>query len=153
MKSIPEPVTEWLEKEIARHGQWRQIWSVSYFTIAASTVVTGALTTASAGLSEDPANTVAQTTLLAAITTILASLEKVLRLREKWDLHRNIQIDLELIELKVASGLINLKEAVRDIEGVAGRYSESLADLTRPVHDDARHPEDEEDLDDEARDV
>ena len=134
MSEIASAVTDWIGKEIGRHRLWRQIWSMLYFTTAASTIIFGALTTASAGIFDGAANQVSYTAWLAATTTILASLEKVLRLREKWDLHRNIQIELELIQMRVASGLIDTKEVVTQIEKVAQLYSSQLKELGTPAN-------------------
>lgn len=132
MSEIALEVTEWIGREIGRHKLWRQIWSMLYFTIAASTIIAGALTTASAGIFDGLSNSLTYTTWLAATTTILASLEKVLRLREKWGLHRNIQIELELIQIRIASELIDTKEAVKQIEKVAQLYSSQLMELGTP---------------------
>ena len=132
MSEISSEVTNWLNTEIKRHKLWRQIWSALYFTTAASTIIAGALTTASAGIFDNTANDLAYTTWLAAATTIFASLEKVLSLREKWDLHRNIQIQLEMIQMRVASGLSDTKVAVEQIEKVAQIYSSQLAELSSP---------------------
>ncbi|MEM8492686.1 MAG: hypothetical protein AAF756_17860 [Pseudomonadota bacterium] len=128
MTDASAKVTDWLSKEISRHRLWRQIWSVSYFAVAASTVIAGALTTASAGIFENASTE--QTTWLAAVTTILASLEKVLRLREKWDLHREVHASLELIDIRYGSDLIDTEEAVKQLDEVARRYSNQLAALT-----------------------
>ena len=139
--AIPSAITRWIENEKKRHRFWRNIWSVLYFGTAAATVVFGALTTASAGLfASDGADGVTTTTTLAAVTTILASLEKVLRLREKWDLHRNIQVALELIEIRAASGLIDTRRVVQEIERVARLYSEKLSALAAPTGPPATDP-------------
>lgn len=131
-------VTRWLNKEVGRHRFWRDTWSFLYFLTAACTIIAGALTTASAGLLGDTNNNLQYTTALAAATTILASLEKVLRLREKWDLHRNIQIALEMIQIRLASDLIDMKEAVREIDRIARQYSSQLAELSAPGGTDDR---------------
>ena len=133
MSQVASEISNWINKEIARHRLWRQIWSVSYFTTAALTIVAGALTTASAGIFNDAANSLTNTTWLAAATTILASLEKVLRLREKWDLHRNIQIELEMIQIRIASGAVSTKEAINQLERAAQLYSSQLAELSAPT--------------------
>lgn len=138
MSEIASEVTGWIDDEIGRHKLWRQIWSATYFTTAASTIIAGALTTASAGIFDEVANSLTYTTWLAATTTILASLEKVLRLREKWDLHRNIQVELELIQMRIASELIDTKEAVTQIERVAQLYSSQLTELSSPSDPNAR---------------
>lgn len=130
MSEIASEVTDWIDKQIGRHKLWRQIWSVIYFTTAASTIIAGALTTASAGIFDNGANGLTYTTWLAATTTILASLEKVLRLRERWDLHRNIQVEFELIQMRIVSELIDTKEAVTQIERVAQLYSSQLTELS-----------------------
>ncbi|MGW8370320.1 MAG: hypothetical protein ACWGPN_16785, partial [Gammaproteobacteria bacterium] len=66
---------------------------------------------------------------LAGVSHVFASLEKVLKLREKWDLHRNIQVALEMISLRASAGLIDTRETVELIEKTALTYSVRLADL------------------------
>ena len=134
MTAVATEVVEWINSEIKRHKQWRQIWSFLYFAIAASTVIAGALTTASAGIFDDAATNTTYTTWLAAATTIFASLEKVLRLREKWDLHRNIQVMLEMIKMRSAAGLIDNKEVMQQVEQAAQLYSSQLSELTAPTN-------------------
>jgi hypothetical protein len=126
-------VNEWLESEISRHKTWRQCWSFLFFATASATVVAGALTTASSGLFGGENGSQVTTTWLAATTTILASLEKVLRLREKWDLHRNIQLNLEMIEMRLSCQLIDMKHAVNEINQVAVSYSQQLSQLASPT--------------------
>jgi len=89
----------------------------------------GAVATASAGFANDYPNGPLVTALLAGVTTVFASLEKVLKLREKWDLHRNIQVALEMISLRASAGLIDTRETVELIETTALTYSVRLADL------------------------
>lgn len=57
---------------------------------------------------------------------------KVLRLREKWDLHRNIQVTLEMIEIRRACGLIDTQKAVDEIGHVAQTYGQHLSELNSP---------------------
>lgn len=127
MTSIPSEVSDWLNQEIERHRLWRKIWSALYFTTAAMTIVMGALTTVTAGMMDE--NGGQYVMFLAAITTILASLEKVLNLREKWDLHRNTQVTLEMIRIRSVSGLLENKELIDRIEKTAHFYSNQLAEL------------------------
>lgn len=122
----------WMYREIAHHRSWRRIWSIAFFGTAALTVISGAATTAVAGLA-DPEKAQTATIILAATTTVLASLEKVLRLREKWDLHRNIQISLEMTELKRSAGIIDDAKAVEMLDKIAQSYSTQLAELSAPT--------------------
>ena len=69
---------------------------------------------------------------VAAITTVLASLEKVLRLREKWDLHRNIQTAPEIINIRRSADLLDDAHAIDKIDKVAQLYSTQLAELSAP---------------------
>jgi hypothetical protein len=121
----------WMYREIEHHRRWRRIWSVAFFGTAALTVICGAATTAVAGLA-DPEKAQTLTIVLAAATTVLASLEKVLRLREKWDLHRNIQTSLEMTELKRAAGIIDDVKAIETLDKIAQSYSTQLAELSAP---------------------
>jgi hypothetical protein len=122
---------DWIDRETKRHQTWRQVWSFLFFATAALTVVAGAATTAVAGLLD--AESAKQWTIyLAALTTVLASLEKVLRLREKWDLHRNIQTALEIIELRRGAGVIDDKQSIDMIDHLAQVYNNQLAELSGP---------------------
>lgn len=137
MNTPANPIDGWINDEVERHKRWRRTWSFAYFSTAALTIVAGAATTAIAGLLGPndmlgPMRPAQWATLLAAVTTILASLEKVLRLREKWDLHRNIQTSLEMIKLKRASSLTSDKKAIELIDKVAQMYSSQLAELSAP---------------------
>ena len=78
---------------------------------------------------------------MAAFTTIFASLEKVLRLREKWDLHRNIQTSLEIIPIRRSAGLNDDKTTIDLIENVAQMYSSQLAELRIPTTPPKNQPE------------
>ena len=127
--AISDDVKTWLQGQIGHHGRWRSVWSVLYFTFAATTVVAGAATTAVAGFVDGEAATT-WATGLAALTTILASLEKVLKFREKWDLHRNIQAALEMVQMRAENALIDKKQAIDRIEAIAQMYSNQLTDLT-----------------------
>ncbi len=78
-------------------------------------------------------------TLLAAATTILASMEKVLRLREKWDLHRNIEVELNMINLKRGTANYDEETALADIRVVARQYSSQLSAISAAADDDANN--------------
>lgn len=129
MSNVDAVTTEWLKNEIDRHRTWRRIWSITYSTSVAITIIAGAAATASAGLTQDYEHGALLTALLAGAATVFASLEKVLRLREKWDLHRNIQVALEMVYLNVSSGLIDARKTLELIEKTAQMYSMQLAEL------------------------
>ena len=122
-------VEKWLDEQIRHHRRWRGSWSILYFSFAAATIVAGAATTAVAGL-YDGVTATKLTTSLAALTTILASLEKVLKFREKWDLHRNIQVAFEMIELRAKNGLLAVADVIDQIDSAAHMYSSQLSDLS-----------------------
>jgi len=124
-----EQILQALRKRIEFHHKWRLIWSVTYFTGATITVVSAALATATAGFITNTGQGRVLTAGLALAATIFASLEKVLKLREKWDLHRNSQVALEIIELKGFAGAADAKKMVEMIEQVAQSYSLQLSDL------------------------
>jgi hypothetical protein len=124
----------WLSHEIKRHRKWRRRWSFLYFGTAALTIISGAATTVAAGLLE-PESAKRYTLWLAALTTVLASLEKVLRFREKWDLHRGIQVALEMTDLRRSAGLLKDEEAIDRLERIARSYDAKLAQLSSPVPD------------------
>jgi len=134
---------EWLSREIARHRTWRRRWSFLYFGTAAATIIAGAATTVAAGLLE-PEDAKRYTIWLAALTTVLASLEKVLRFREKWDLHRGIQVALEMTDLRRSAGILEEEEAINSLERIARSYDSKLAQLSSPVA-----PADEEEGDED----
>ena len=121
---------QWLDTEIRRHQFWRGLWSVLYFSGASITVISGALATASAGFMDTLPNGQLLTAGLAGLATVFASLEKVLRLREKWDLHRNAQVSLEMISLRAKGGLIENAEVVERIEKAVHVYSTELTELS-----------------------
>jgi hypothetical protein len=124
----------WLGQEIDRHRKWRWRWSLLYFGTAALTIISGAATTVAAGLLE-PESAKRYTLWLAALTTVLASLEKVLRFREKWDLHRGIQVALEMTDLRRSAGLLKDEEAIERLERIARNYDAKLSQLSSPVPD------------------
>jgi hypothetical protein len=119
----------WLEQEIGHHRTWRRIWSFLYFFGASLTVIAGALATVTAGFMDVVDNGPLVTALLAALATVMASLEKVLKLKEKWDLHRNVQTALEMILLRGSAGLLDTEKALALIEKTAVSYSVRLAGL------------------------
>jgi hypothetical protein len=129
MPEVDATTLAWLEQEIDKHQTWRRVWSVCYSGGASITVIAGALATASAGFMDTFHYGQIITATLAGLTTIFASLEKVLKLREKWDLHRNVQVALEMINLRAAAGLIDNEQTVNLIEKTAHTYSLQLADL------------------------
>ena len=132
MSDINPYISKWLENEIARHKFWRNLWSFCYFLGTSTTIVCGALTTASAGFIESNPHGAAITAALGFFTTVSASLEKVLRLREKWDLHRNVYTSLEMIYLCVSAQTIDLKEALIQIDKVAQAYNNQLGQINVP---------------------
>jgi hypothetical protein len=123
---------EWLGEEIKRHRRWRRRWSFLYFGNASLTIIAGAATTVAAGLLE-PEAAKRYTIWLAALTTVLASLEKVLRFREKWDLHRGIQVALEMTELRRSAGLLNDEKAIESLQRIARSYDARLSQLSSPT--------------------
>ncbi len=129
MPEVDSTTLTWLQREIGKHQTWRRVWSVCYSGGASITVIAGALTTASAGFMDTLDNGQMVTATLAGLTTIFASLEKVLKLREKWDLHRNVQVALEMINLRATAGIIDSGQTVDLIEKTAHTYSLQLADL------------------------
>lgn len=136
-ETTTDPIATWLQKNAKHQNLWRRVFSVAFFATAGLTIITGALTTAVAGLARGYGWTDAEalkwSTILAAATTILASMEKVLRLREKWDLHRNVHMEIELIEIKRGSSNYDDAKLIADIERVGRQYSSQLAAITRPV--------------------
>ncbi len=131
MAEIDKATLEWLDTEIRRHAVWRTRWSFLYFFFAATTIVAGAATTAVAGLASGKQVDVTMwTTALAAITTIFASLEKVLKFREKWDLHRTMQVTLEMIRLRASNGLLDVADLLDRLDATAQNYSSQLSELT-----------------------
>lgn len=118
-----------VKDHITFHHKWRVRFSVLYFTGAAITVVSAALTTAAAGFVTDTNRGRMIVAVLALCTTVFASLEKVLKLREKWDLHRNSQVALEIIELRGQTGSVDAEKLVDMIEKVALSYSMQLGEL------------------------
>ncbi len=124
-----EQILEALNGRIVFHRRWRRVWSFTYFAFAATTVIAAALATASAGFITDTGGGRALTAGLAFAATVFASLEKVLKLREKWDLHRNSQIALEIIQLKALAKVLDTREVVEQIEKVAQSYSVQLGEL------------------------
>lgn len=122
----------WLKEEIDRHRKWRSRWSFLYFGTAALTIIAGAATTVAAGLLE-PEQARRYTIWLAALTTVLASLEKVLRFREKWDLHRGIQVALEMTELRRSAGLLDDEKSIEHLERIARSYDAKLSQLSSPA--------------------
>lgn len=68
---------------------------------------------------------------LALSATILSSLEKVLKMREKWDLHRNSQVALDMVRLKIMAKTEEERLYVDQIAKVAESYSLQLTDLNK----------------------
>lgn len=132
---------QWLAREIERHRTWRRRWSFLYFGTAAATIIAGAATTVAAGILE-PETAQRYTIFLAALTTVLASLEKVLRFREKWDLHRGIQVALEMTDLRRAAGLLKEEDAIDALERIARSYDAKLAQLSSPAPPPGEEDED-----------
>jgi hypothetical protein len=127
---VNQQISEELDKRIQFHQRWRRIWSGVYFTSSATTVISAALATASAGFITSTGGGKLLTASLALAATVFASLEKVLKMREKWDLHRNSQVALEIVKLKSVAGSDEAAKAlVSQIEKVAQSYSLQLAEL------------------------
>lgn len=129
MSEIDPSAIGWVDREIRRHTWWRRLWSAFYISAASITVICGALATASAGLMKSLDNGPLITAVLAGLTTISASLEKALNLREKWELHRNAQTALEMINLRASAQLIDTKEMIELVEKTAHSYSNQLAEI------------------------
>jgi len=120
-----------LDNRIAFHLRWRRIWSGAYFTNAATTVISAALASVSAGFISNTGEGKMLTAGLALAATILSSLEKVLKMREKWDLHRNSQVALDMIRLKILAKSDEERACVDQIAKVAESYSLQLTDLNK----------------------
>ena len=68
---------------------------------------------------------------LALAATILTSLEKVLKVREKWDLHRNSQVALRIVKLKMLADTDEARTFVDEIAKVSESYSLQLGELNK----------------------
>ena len=120
-----------LDNRITFHLRWRRIWSGTYFVNAACTVISAALASASAGFISSTGEGKMLTAGLALSATILSSLEKVLKMREKWDLHRNSQVALDMVRLKIMAKTEEERLYVDQIAKVAESYSLQLTDLNK----------------------
>ena len=118
-----------VDNRIKHHLRWRRIWSFTYFTSAGATVVSAAFATASAGFITNTGEGKMLTAGLALAATILTSLEKVLKMREKWDLHRNTQIALEIVRLQAFVDSKETQNVVDQIAKISQSYSMQLEDL------------------------
>jgi hypothetical protein len=126
LKTIVQDV----ETRIAFHRRWRRIWSATYFTGSAASVVTAAAATASAGFITSAGEGKVLTAGLAFAATVFTSLEKVLRTREKWDLHRNSQQALEIVRLNAVADTPESRGLVSQIEAIVQSYGLQLGDLS-----------------------
>ena len=126
-----ENILQDLTSRIDFNRRWRQIWSASYFTVGATTVISAALATASAGFITNTGEGKFLTVGFALAATILTSLEKVLKMREKWDLHRNTQEALEVVRLRMLADSDEDKGVVDQIEKVVQSYSLQLGELNK----------------------
>jgi len=126
-----ENILNALDERLTFHQRWSQVWSFTYFSIAASTVISAALASASAGFISDTGDGKMLTAGLALAATILTSLEKVLKMREKWDLHRNSQVALRIIKLKMMADSDEERAAVELIAKVSESYSLQLGELNK----------------------
>lgn len=130
-----ELILQDLDRRIEFHGRWRKVWSWTYFTGASATLVAAALTTASAGFISDTGNGKMITAGLALTVMIFTSLEKILKMREKWDLHRNSQQAFEIVRLRLLADTPEGQAIVDEIEKVTQSYSLQLGDLNRAATD------------------
>jgi hypothetical protein len=120
-----------LEERIGFHLRWSRVWSYGYFTIAASSVTSAALASASAGFITSTGEGKMLTAGLALAATVLTSLEKVLKVREKWDLHRNSQVALRIVKLRMLAENDEDKAFVDQIAKVSESYSLQLGELNK----------------------
>ena len=121
-----------VNKRIEFHQRWRRIWSATYFAGASATVISAALASASAGFIGATGEGKMLTAALALAATIFGSLEKVLKMREKWDLHRNSQQAFEIIRLNAYATTPESKQVVSQIEKIVHSYSLQLGELNTP---------------------
>lgn len=120
-----------LDERIGFHLRWSRVWSFAYFSMAASSVISAAMASASAGFISGTGEGKMLTAGLALAATILTSLEKVLKMREKWDLHRNSQVALRIIKLKMMAKSDEERTAVELITKVSESYSLQLGELNK----------------------
>lgn len=131
-----EHISQDLENRIAFHKLWRTVWSWTYFSGASAAVISAALASASAGfISDSTGEGKALTAGLALAAMIFTALEKVLKMREKWDLHRNNQQAFEIVRLRLLADSEELQAVVDQIEKVTQSYSMQLGDLNRAPAD------------------
>ena len=132
------PIIEDISRRISFHQRWRRVWSATYFTGASATVISAVLASASAGFITDTGDGKMLTAGLALSAAIFGSLEKVLKMREKWDLHRNSQLAFEIVRLKAFATTPESKNLVSQIEAIMQSYSMQLGELnaapTTPDH-------------------
>jgi hypothetical protein len=126
-----ENILSVLDERLTFHLRWSRVWSLSYFSMASSSVISAALASASAGFISDTGEGKMLTAGLALAATILTSLEKVLKMREKWDLHRNSQVALRIIKLKMMAETDEERNAVEQIAKVSESYSLQLGELNK----------------------
>jgi hypothetical protein len=124
-----DPIIQDVTQRIEFHRRWRRIWSATYFTGAAATVICAALATASAGFITDTGGGKMLTAGFALAATVLTSLEKILKMREKWDLHRNNQQAFEIVRLKALATTAESLGVVSQIETIEQSYSLQLGEL------------------------
>jgi hypothetical protein len=125
-----------LSNRIDFHRKWKRIWSATYFSGASASIVCAAVASASAGFITDTGEGKFITAGFALATTILTSLEKVLNLREKWDLHRNSMQSLDLIRLEFLAESDEHVGVVEQIAAVEQAYSARLGDTNKSRDDD-----------------
>jgi len=130
-----EEILQDLERRIKFHGRWRSIWSWTYFTGSSAAVISAALATASAGFISDTGEGKMITAGLTLATMIFTSLEKILKMREKWDLHRNSQQGFEMVRLRLLADTPEAQAIVDEIEKVTQSYSLQLGELNRAPTD------------------
>ena len=127
MTQITNDPEGYVKQQIKHHRKWKSRWSFLYFFFAATTIVAGAATTAVAGIFDGDKATL-YTVLLAALTTILASLEKVLKLRDKWDLHRDIEHAYQILLFRAKE--LERAAFIESVQRINSHYSTELSGLT-----------------------
>ena len=114
-------VTHALTKQIAFHHKWKTLTMFSYAISSVGIVIGSSAAMLFAALNH---GTIAA--IFAAISGILASAEKSLLLREKWKIHLSIMIALQNLEIDIAAGIVDVKQALDEIKRVGQSYAKDL---------------------------
>jgi hypothetical protein len=118
----PFDISAELTKLIAYHRGWKKFSSYASFVGSALSIIAAAAASVVAGLGY-----AATAAVIAAFATVFTSLEKVLQFRERWDLHRSVEDDLDQLRWERAERNMTAAQVTEKVNEIRNNYTTRMS--------------------------